>query len=156
GHMPMSDEHQDWWIAYNGEVYNFEDLRRQLIRAGHTFRSRTDTEVVLHAFKEWGEKCLERFVGMFAFAVYDQQNDRLTLVRDRFGKKPLYYTNQNGHLLFASELKTLLSRCVNPKINRQRLIEWSLYRNIDFGSPETLIENVFSLLPGHILTIERG
>jgi asparagine synthase (glutamine-hydrolysing) len=152
----MSDENEDWWIAYNGEVYNFKELREELIRCGHTFRSRTDTEVVLHAFKEWGEKCLDRFVGMFAFAVYNQQADTLTLARDRFGKKPLYYTQRNGHLLFASELKTLLSRCDNAKINKQRLIEWSLYRNVDFGSPETLIENVFSLLPGHLVKIERG
>jgi asparagine synthase (glutamine-hydrolysing) len=156
GHMPMADESEDWWIAYNGEVYNFKELRGELIRFGHTFRSRTDTEVVLHAFKEWGEKCLDRFVGMFAFAVYNQQTDTLTLVRDRFGKKPLYYTQRNEHVFFASELKTLLSRCDNAKLNKQRLIEWSLYRNVDFGSPETLIENVFALLPGHVLKIEQG
>jgi asparagine synthase (glutamine-hydrolysing) len=156
GHMPMPDENEGWWIAYNGEVYNFQELREELIRCGHRFRSRTDTEVVLHAFKEWGEKCLDRFVGMFAFAVYNQRTDKLTLARDRFGKKPLYYTERNGHMLFASELKTLLSRCDNAKLNKQRLIEWSLYRNVDFGSPETLIENVFSLMPGHVVKIERG
>jgi asparagine synthase (glutamine-hydrolysing) len=156
GHMPMSDENGDWWIAYNGEVYNFKELREELIRCGHTFRSRTDTEVVLHAFKQWGEKCLDRFVGMFAFAIYDRETDTLTLARDRFGKKPLYYTQRNEHVLFASELKTLLSRCDNPRVNKQRLIEWSLYRNVDFGSRETLIENVFSLLPGHVVKIERG
>ena len=156
GHMPMADESEDWWIAYNGEVYNFKELRDELIRFGHAFRSRTDTEVVLHAFKEWGEKCLDRFVGMFTFAVYNQQTDTLTLVRDRFGKKPLYYTQRNEHVFFASELKALLSRCDNAKLNKQRLIEWSLYRNVDFGSPETLIENVFALLPGHVLKIEQG
>jgi asparagine synthase (glutamine-hydrolysing) len=156
GHMPMPDENENWWIAYNGEVYNFQELREELIRCGHRFRSRTDTEVVLHAFKEWGEKCLDSFVGMFAFAVYNQHTDTLTLVRDRFGKKPLYYTVRNGHVLFASELKALISRCDNTKVNKQRLIEWSLYRNVDFGSPETLVENVFSLLPGQIMKIERG
>jgi asparagine synthase (glutamine-hydrolysing) len=112
--------------------------------------------VVLQAFKEWGESCLERLAGMFAFAIYDQQTGTLTLVRDRFGKKPLYYTEHNGHVLFASELKTLLSRCDGARLNKQRLIEWSLYRNVDFGSPDTLIENVFSLLPGHVVKIERG
>jgi len=156
GHMPMSDENGDWWISYNGEVYNFQELREELIRCGHRFRSRTDTEVVLHAFKEWGEGCLDRFVGMFACAVYNQLTDTLTLVRDRFGKKPLYYAERNGHVLFASELKTLLSRCDNARVNKQRLIEWSLYRNVDFGSRETLIENVFSLLPGHVVKIQRG
>jgi asparagine synthase (glutamine-hydrolysing) len=154
--MPMSDENEGWWIAYNGEVYNFREIREELIRCGHLFRSRTDTEVVLHAFKQWGEKCLDRFVGMFAFAIYDRKSDTVTLVRDRFGKKPLYYTERHGHLIFASELKALVSGCEQAKVNKQRLIEWSLYRNVDFGSAETLVENVFSLLPGHIVKIERG
>src|SRR4029079_9330295 len=122
GHMPMSDRSGRWWIVYNGETYNFRDLRDQLKAAGHEFQSTSDTEVVLHAFKEWGEGCLDRFVGMFAFAVYDEHTETLTLARDLFGKKPLYYTIQKGHLLFASELKTLLSRCDNPKINKQRLL----------------------------------
>ena len=86
GHMPMSDEGGGYWIVYNGEVYNFVELQAELSRCGHIFRSRTDTEVVLHAFQQWGERCLERFVGMFAFAVYDRAADTVTLVRDRFGQ----------------------------------------------------------------------
>jgi asparagine synthase (glutamine-hydrolysing) len=156
GHMPMADEDERWWIAYNGEVYDFMDLREELIRCGHTFRSRTDTEVVLHAFKEWGEECLDRFVGMFAFAIYDRQGDTVTLVRDRFGKKPLYYTQRGGHVLLSSEMKALIAVCDNLKPNQQRLIEWSLYRNVDFGSAETLVENIFSLLPGHLVRIRQG
>ena len=156
GHMPMADEDERWWISYNGEVYNFTELREELIRCGHTFRSRTDTEVVLHAFKEWGEKCVDRFVGMFAFAVYDRQSDTVTLVRDRFGKKPLYYTHRDGHVLFSSEMKALMAVCDGLKPNQQRLIEWSLYRNVDFGSSETLVENLFALLPGHLVRIRRG
>jgi asparagine synthase (glutamine-hydrolysing) len=156
GHMPMTDEDERWWIVYNGEVYNFMELREELIRCGHTFRSRTDTEVVLYAFKEWGERCLDRLVGMFAFAIYDRQAQTVILARDRFGKKPLYYTESGGHVLFSSEMKALVAVCGNLRPNQQRLIEWSLYRNVDFGSPETLVENIFSLLPGHLVRIRRG
>jgi asparagine synthase (glutamine-hydrolysing) len=142
-----------WCLSYNGEVYNFEDLRQELLRSGHTFRSRTDTEVVLHAFMEWGEKCLDRFVGMFAFAVYDRHTDTVTLVRDRLGIKPLYYMRLAGHVLFSSEMKALVQASGHPRVNRQRLIEWSLYRNVDVLSPETLVENIYSILPGHLVTI---
>jgi asparagine synthase (glutamine-hydrolysing) len=156
GHMPMSDPDEDWWIVYNGEIYNFQAIREELIRCGHRFRSKTDTEVVLRAFKQWGEDCLERFVGMFAFAIYNRHTDILTLVRDRFGKKPLYYTCRNGHLLFASEMKALMRVYDNLRLNQQRLIEWSLYRNVDFGSPDTLVEDLCSLPSGHLMTIRQG
>jgi len=151
GHMPMSDGEKKLWIVYNGETYNFQTLREELLRCGHEFRSKTDTEVVLNAFKQWGEQCFERLAGMFAFAVYDRQTDTLTLVRDRFGKKPLYYTHDSKHILFASEMKVLLQVNDAPKINEQRLMEWSLYRNVDFGSPSTLVENIFSLPDGHFV-----
>jgi len=156
GHMPMADADGNLWIVYNGETYNFQRLREELIRCGHEFRSRTDTEVVLHAFRQWGEQCFERFAGMFAFAIYDRRNDTLTLARDRFGKKPLYYTSYDNHILFASELKALLQVTDNLRLNRQRLIEWSLYRNVDFGSPNTLVENIFSLPAGHFIQIHDG
>ena len=156
GHMPMADGEKIFWIVYNGETYNFQALREELIRCGHVFRSRTDTEVVLHAFKRWGEQCLVRFTGMFAFAIYDRRNDTVTLARDRFGKKPLYYTCADRHVLFASELKVLLQVSDAPKVNRQRLMEWSLYRNVDFGSSSTLVENIFSLPAGHFLQIRDG
>ena len=156
GHMPMADADEDSWIVYNGETYNFQVLREQLIRCGHVFRSKTDTEVVLHAFRQWGDQCFERFAGMFAFAIYDRRSDTVTLVRDRFGKKPLYYTSDGKHILFASELKVLLQFTENLRLNRQRLMEWSLYRNVDFGSPNTLVENIFSLPAGHFLTIHKG
>jgi asparagine synthase (glutamine-hydrolysing) len=156
GHMPMCDENEERWITYNGEVYNFAELRDELTRCGHIFRSRTDTEVVLHAFAEWGERCLDRFVGMFAFAIYDRRCDTVILARDRFGKKPLYYTVKDGHVLFASEMKALMSVCESLRLDQQRLIEWSLYRNVDFGSPATLVENLFSLPPGHLLNIRGG
>src|SRR5262245_23949623 len=90
GHMPMSDPSGRWWIVYNGETYNFQQLREELLGLGHTFVSGSDTEVVLRAFMQWGDACLDRLIGMFAFAVLDRQTNTVTLARDRFGKKPLY------------------------------------------------------------------
>lgn len=156
GHMPMSDESGCCWITYNGETYNFRQLREELVAQGHRFRSNTDTEVVMHAFQRWGDACFERLVGMFAFAIFDADTGVLTLARDRFGKKPLYYTFRDGHFLFASEVKALLRACSALRPNYQRLVEWSLYRNADFGSPDTLFENVSSLPPGHFMKVRRG
>ena len=156
GHMPMSDAEENLWIVYNGETYNFQTLREELVGCGHKFRSKTDTEVVLHAFKQWSEQCFARLAGMFAFAIYDQRSDSITLARDRFGKKPLYYTYDSKHLLFASEMKVLMQVGDAPKVNRQRLMEWALYRNVDFGSPSTLVENIFSLPAGHFINIRNG
>jgi asparagine synthase (glutamine-hydrolysing) len=154
GHMPMSSEDGRWCLSYNGEVYNFTQLREELVRCGHHFRSSSDTEVVLRAFEEWGESCLERFVGMFAFAIYDRQSGTMILVRDRLGIKPLYYMQLEGHVLFSSEMKALTQVSCDLQINKQSLIEWSLYRNVDILSPETLIEHIHSVLPGHIVTIK--
>jgi asparagine synthase (glutamine-hydrolysing) len=155
GHMPMTDESGRWCIVYNGEVYNFKELREELSRCGHTFRSQTDTEVVLHAFSEWGEQCLQRFVGMFAFAIYDRQTETVTLVRDRLGIKPLYYMQCGNHLLLSSEIKALVQMNSHLNINKRRLIEWSLYRNVDVFSPETLFEDTYSVLPGQVVRIKR-
>jgi asparagine synthase (glutamine-hydrolysing) len=156
GHMPMSEDSGRYWVAYNGEAYNFRQLRDELAAAGATFRSKTDTEVVLRAFQHWGDACFDRLVGMFALAIFDRQTGTLTLARDRFGKKPLYYTRRGGHFVFASEVKALLEVCDDRRPNYQRLIEWSLYRNTDFGSPDTLIDNLSSLPPGHYLKVSQG
>lgn len=153
GHMPMSDPSGRWWIAYNGEVYNFRDLRTELEGRGHRFRSQTDTEVVLHAFMEWGERCIDRFVGMFAFAVYDRQHGRLVLARDRYGVKPFYYARVGGHVMFASELKALVEEMRPVSVDKRRLIEWFLYRNVDALSPETLVEGISAVLPGCVVSI---
>ncbi|HUP00989.1 MAG TPA: asparagine synthase (glutamine-hydrolyzing) [Gemmatimonadota bacterium] len=155
GHMPMSDDSRRWWIAYNGEVYNFRDLRETLERRSHRFRSQTDTEVVLHAYMEWGEACIERFVGMFAFAVYDREAERLVLVRDRYGIKPLYYARSGGHVLFASEIKALARANGTVRVDRQRLTEWYLYRNVDALGAATLFEGISSVLPGHRVEVTR-
>ncbi len=156
GHMPMSDPSGRWWIVYNGETYNFPQLREELLGLGHTFASGSDTEVVLRAFMQWGDGCLDRLVGMFAFAVLDRQTQTVTLARDRFGKKPLYYMQRAGHLYFASEVKALLRLRDDVRPDFQRLIEWSLYRNAEIGSANTLIEGVSSLGPGQVLHIRDG
>lgn len=156
GHMPMSDARTGRWITYNGEVYNFAELRKELENGGHHFRSNTDTEVVLQAYEEWGVAAFDRFVGMFAFAVYDPGADTLILVRDRYGKKPLYYAQSKDRLLFASEIKTLARVLGDVKPNHRRLTEWSLYRNVDFGSTETLFDGISALPAGHLLEITKG
>ena len=156
GHMPMADESGRFAIVYNGEVYNFEALREELSARGHRFRSRTDTEVVLHAFMEWGPACMERFIGMFAFAIHDRDSGTVTLVRDRFGIKPLYYARTERLIVFASEIKALLTVLDRPKVDQGSLLEWFLYRNVDVLTPETLIEDVASVLPGEAVTIAQG
>ncbi len=155
GHMPMSDSTGRWWIAYNGEVYNFAAIREELLARGHVFRSQTDTEVVLHAYMEWGSDGLQRFVGMFAFAICDTQSGELILARDRYGKKPLYYSRVGDLVLFASEIKALLIGRRDLRIDQQSLVEWFLYRNVDALMPRTLIEGVSAVMPGQIVKIGR-
>jgi asparagine synthase (glutamine-hydrolysing) len=156
GRMPMHDESGRWAIVYNGEVYNFQELRQELSGLNHRFRSRTDTEVVLHAFMEWGLQCMQRFVGMFAFAVHDRDTDTVTLVRDRFGIKPLYYARTDRFIMFASEVKALLEALDRPKIDQRSLMEWFLYGNVDVLTPDTLIESVCAVLPGQAVTLRNG
>lgn len=157
GHMPMSDETGRWWITYNGEVYNFADIREELLGLGHGFRSNTDTEVVLHAWMQWGSECPQRFVGMFAFAIHDTRSDEVILVRDRYGKKPLYYSRIGEIVAFSSEMKALAAARNDLRVNQQALLEWFLYRNVDSLASRTLIEGIDAVLPGHVVTISpRG
>ena len=157
GHMPMSDATGRWWIAYNGECYNFAEVREELADLGHQFRSHTDTEVLLHAWMQWGSDCLQRFVGMFAFAIHDTMTDEVTLVRDRYGKKPLYYAPNAGVVYFSSEMKGLLESRHDLRLNQQALVEWFLYRNVDALGSRTLVEGVQAVMPGEVVTISpRG
>ena len=156
GHMPMSDPTGRWWITYNGEIYNYREIRDELAASGHVFHSGTDTEVLLHAFIAWRRAAFQRLDGMFAAAFYDRESGTLSLVRDRFGIKPLYYTRSEGHLLFSSELKALREWKRPLTVDRQKVTEWLLYRNVDALSPGTLIEGVRSLLPGQVVTVRRG
>ena len=109
GDQPMSNEDGSVWIVFNGEIYNFQELRDQLLSKGHVFKSRSDTEVIIHAYEEFGQDCVTRFRGMFAFAIWDSKRRRLFLARDRVGIKPLYYFQDSKAFYFASELKAIIA-----------------------------------------------
>ncbi len=156
GKQPMADSTGRYWIVFNGEIYNFLELRDELARAGASFRSRSDTEVILEAYQRWGVECVERFNGMFAFALWDVPRRRLFLARDRLGKKPLYYyLFPDGSLSFASELKAL---CADPDIPR-RLNPAALnhYLSLNYTlTSEAMIQDVCKLPAAHTLVIEEG
>jgi len=156
GRQPMASADGRLQIVYNGEVYNYVELADDLRRLGHTFRTRTDTEVVLHAYQQWGEACLERFNGMFAFAVYDEPNGRLFLARDRFGIKPLHFWHAGDRFLFASEIKAILE-CTDV---RRRPDPLAVYDYLAFNcynhTDRTFFEGITSLLPGECATFDLG
>jgi asparagine synthase (glutamine-hydrolysing) len=157
GHQPVFNENGDVAVVYNGEIYNFLEVRAELESAGHQFRTRSDTEVVVHGYEEWGDKCVEHFRGMFVFALLDMRGGpgsppKVMLARDRLGIKPLYYTVVDGALYFASEVCALLaSGHVPRKISTGALDSYLLFGSV--CEPMTLVDNVFSLPPGHRLTV---
>jgi asparagine synthase (glutamine-hydrolysing) len=147
GHQPLGNADGSVQIVFNGEIYNFEALRAELSACGHVFRTRSDTEVVVHAYERWGSDCVSRLRGMFAFAIWDGRRGRLFLARDRFGKKPLFILSQNGTLLFASEIKALLQfPGVVPRVNHDVLWDYFRYRYVP--APATLFAEVRKLMPG--------
>jgi asparagine synthase (glutamine-hydrolysing) len=150
GRQPMSSDDGSVHIVYNGEVYNFGDIRKTLEGHGHKFRSNTDTEVILNAYIHWGIECLQRFTGMFALAIWDSRKRTLYLARDRLGIKPLYYYFKNGTLLFASELKAIMSfRSFQRSIDPDAIPLFLHYQYVP--APLTIFENTYKLLPGHYL-----
>lgn len=154
GHQPMCTRDRRYWIVYNGEVYNYVELRAELENLGHLFISRTDTEVILAAYAEWGSDCLSRFNGMWALAIYDSQSRSLFLARDRFGVKPLYYwTSPEGLFAFASEIKqfTVLPGW-SARLNGQRAYDYLVFGITDH-TEETMFSGVFQLRPGHCVTL---
>jgi asparagine synthase (glutamine-hydrolysing) len=155
GHMPMASADGRFWITYNGEVYNFKEIRRELERAGSAFRSDTDTEVVLQAYARWGPECLHRFNGMFAFAVWDERERELFVARDRLGVKPLYYATWNDHFGFASEIKALLEHDGVPReLDWEALDLYLTFRVIPH--PYTIFKAVRKLAPGCYLVWKDG
>jgi asparagine synthase (glutamine-hydrolysing) len=152
GHQPMLSRDGSVVLVYNGELYNFRELAVELEAKGHTFSSRADTEVVLRAYEEWGPSCVERFNGMFAFAVWDERRRELLLARDRFGIKPLYYAEHDGRLLFASEVKALLEAGLPCKTSAQALVEYFTFQNV--LSDLTLFDGVQMLPAGHVLVAD--
>jgi asparagine synthase (glutamine-hydrolysing) len=152
GAQPIANEDGRLVLTYNGEIYNFRELRRVLEQAGHRFRSRTDTEVVLHAYEEWGEACLDRFNGMFAFALWDGRRDELFLARDRYGIKPLYYVQIGHAFVFGSEIKSFLEHPdFRVEVSLPHLLEYFTFQNI--FSDATLFRGVNLLPPGHSMTV---
>jgi len=156
GRQPMSNEDGSVWITFNGEIYNHASYREPLMAQGHRFRSHSDTEVILHLYEEFGQECVTRLDGMFAFAIWDEEHERLFVARDRLGKKPLYYTNAGGRFLFASEIKALLQ---HPDVRRDVDLE-ALDHFLTFSNtpaPLTLFRNIFKLPAAHTLTCDaRG
>ena len=154
GHQPMSNEDGTIWVAYNGEIYNHVQLRKELERRGHRFRTRCDTEVVVHAWEEFGEDAPSHFQGMFAFAVWNARTATAWLVRDRLGVKPLYYAPTAAGLAFASEIKAILAAdVIDAEVDLQSLYHYIGYEFVP--APHTMFRGVRKLLPGHILRITR-
>ncbi|MEW6096096.1 MAG: asparagine synthase (glutamine-hydrolyzing) [bacterium] len=156
GHQPMSNEDKTVWITYNGEVYNYIELRSELEAKGHCFNSHTDTEVIIHAYEEYGEECLNKFNGMFAFAIWDSRQNKLFCARDRCGVKPFYYYFDNQRFLFASEIKAIIeNKTIEKKPNNQIICDYLVYAYLDH-TDETFFAGIKQLLPAHYLLIKDG
>src|SRR5688572_21226144 len=141
GKQPLANEDGSVWVTFNGEIYNFQALRSELEGSGHVFRTGTDTEVIVHAYEQWGTACVSRFRGMFAFALWDRPRRLLFLARDRVGKKPLFYTRVGGRFLFASELQGLLA---GPDVPREAaLAAIDAYLSLGYvPGPETAFRGI--------------
>ena len=154
GHQPMSDLSKNIWIAYNGEVYNFKELRVELEKCGHRFKSDTDTEVIVYAYIEWGIDCIKRFNGMFAFSLYDNFNKKFYLCRDRYGIKPVYYhITDDKTFIYASEIKSILEyKDYESEVDKEALLEYFTFQNI--FTNKTLHKDIQILEAGHFFEID--
>jgi asparagine synthase (glutamine-hydrolysing) len=157
GRQPMADATERYWITYNGEVYNYIELRRELELVGHRFRTSTDTEVILAAYAEWGPECLGHFNGMWALAIWDTKERTLFCARDRFGVKPFYYYWNGKRFIFASEIKALLTNDDIPRqLNDQAILDYLLSGSMDHLPGQTFLEHIHQLLPAHYLILKNG
>jgi asparagine synthase (glutamine-hydrolysing) len=167
GHQPIANDDETCWIVFNGEIYNFLELRKELQGKGYHFKTRSDTEVILRAYEEWGDDCLNRLRGMFALGIYDSRSatngavdglrktSRLLLARDRVGKKPLFYYRDDARIIFASEIKAILADpSVKPRVRREVLPLYLSYGYVP--APDTFFENIYELGPGHKLVVQNG
>ncbi|HEY8284649.1 MAG TPA: asparagine synthase (glutamine-hydrolyzing) [Chloroflexota bacterium] len=156
GHGPMPNEDHTMWITFNGEIYNYRELIPDLVARGHQFRSMADTEVIIHAYEEYGERCVERFNGMFAFAIWDAHRGRMFCARDRCGVKPFFFVERAGRFAFASEIKALLALpWVRSEPNEARIMDFLTVALVDHTN-ETFFKDVQVLPAGHTLTIGPG
>ena len=155
GHQPVFNEDRSAWIVFNGEIYNFPDLRTELEARGHRFYTKTDTECIIHLYEEMGADCVKKLRGMFGLAIYDKTKRKLTLARDRLGKKPLHYAMRNGNLYFGSEIKSILAVVPDlAEVNSQGLLEYLYYGYVP--EPITAFTGVHKLPAGHLLEFENG
>ncbi|MCF6339854.1 MAG: asparagine synthase (glutamine-hydrolyzing) [Sulfurimonas sp.] len=154
GHQPMSDLSKNIWIVYNGEIYNFKDLRVELEKLGHRFKSNTDTEVIIYSYIQWGIECIKKFNGMFTFSLYDNFKKKFYLVRDRYGIKPVYYhITQENTLIYASEIKSILEyKDYNSEVDKEALLEYFTFQNI--FTNKTLHKDIQILEAGHYFEID--
>lgn len=152
--QPFSDATGRYWLVFNGELYNYRELRSKLGKLGYSFITESDTEVLLHLLIEFGEKALEQLNGFFAFAFYDRDEDKMLLSRDRMGIKPLYFTKQGEQFFFASELRSLLCFPIKKELNYDAL---HLYLQLNYvPAPHTILQHIYKLEPGHLITIDKG
>lgn len=155
GLQPMTNEDRSLWLVFNGEIYNFVELREELVKKGHVFYSRSDTEVILHAYEQWGRDCLSRFNGMWAFALWDEKKQELFCARDRFGIKPFYYTTAAGSFLFASEIKALLAHPAVGKHPDREILGIYLAWGVQDHCGRTMFGGISQIEPGHAMVVGR-
>ncbi|MEK7066535.1 MAG: asparagine synthetase B, partial [Patescibacteria group bacterium] len=156
GDQPIFNEDKSLVIVYNGEIYNYRELKTELKKKNHVFSTTSDTEIALHAYQEWGVDAFDRFNGMFGLAIYDIKKKKLILARDQFGIKPVYFSSVNNKLLFASEIKPIInSGLIEKKVNARILYRYLRFRVHD-NERETFFQGVERLLPGEMLTFEKG
>lgn len=155
GHQPISNEDGRIWIVFNGEIYNYKDLEKIVRKKGHTLKTTTDTEIIVHLYEEFGVDCLQYLEGMFAFAIWDSNEERLFIARDRMGEKPLHYGVFGGYLLFGSEIKGILAHPNSTKeICKEALQKYLAYEYVP--APLSMFEGVSKLLPAHFLLVQNG
>jgi asparagine synthase (glutamine-hydrolysing) len=155
GRQPMSNKDKSAWITFNGEIFNYLELREELIRNGHRFATRSDTEVILHLYEEHGEECIQYFNGQWAFAIWDERKQKLFLSRDRLGVRPLFYTVADRSFIFGSEIKSIFT---HPAVGREidLLALDQLFTFWTTLPPRTIFKGIQELLPGHSLTVQKG
>lgn len=155
GKQPICNEAGNIWITYNGEIYNYRELRQQLELSGHNFHTNSDTEVIVHLYEDFGERCVEQISGMFAFAIWDARQRKLLLARDRIGQKPLYYSFGGGEFIFASEPKAILA--ISPHKPEMDLLAMHDYLSLRFiPPPRTIFQDIQKLPPAHTLVYQDG
>src|SRR5215467_3832776 len=156
GHQPIANEDDTVWVVFNGEIYNFADLRNDLVKKGHIFKTKSDTEVIVHLYEEAGENCFEYLRGMFAIAIWDGRNQKLVLARDRVGKKPLFYFFDGYRIAFASEMKAILRIPNVPReIDPEAVADYFSFLYIP--APKSIFKHIRKVLPGHYVVVsERG